>query len=210
MRKTIVAMVVAALAATTGGVLYPTSAFGASVTCSGNPGTLPGTTIDANVYVPAGSLCLISFQTINGNISVSPGGGLLIERSGVNGNIASSAAGAFSGFAMCSFGAPFSIGIRASQVNGNVAVTNSTGNVGVCDSPPARTAIRDVLTLDGNKAGVAVAFTSVGNNAYVTNTNPGPTTVVSNTVTGNLTCTGNANVTSSGNTAKQFVGPDCH
>ena len=212
MRKTIVALVAAALVAATGGVLYSNSAFGAGVTCTGTPGFVSGSTVNANVTVTPGSWCQIAAQTINGNVNVSSGAGLVLLGSTVNGNVNSPSAGSFTTGGICGL-TQFSVIIgNNNQITGNITVNASASNIVVGGGPGGcgGNNIQQAGTVQVNHAAVFVVGNSVGNNLAVQSNTPGPVNVINNVVTGTLTCTGNAGVTSTGNTAKNFVGPDCH
>src|SRR5437588_105452 len=126
MRKMVVAVLAAGMLAATGGVLYSAGeAFGATATCTG---TLPGSTINANVYVPSGSVCTISGQTVNGNITVEPGGGLVILGSKINGNVSAMDPGSFAGTPCGGGSGHFSVVVGSSTISGTVTVTGAPNN----------------------------------------------------------------------------------
>jgi hypothetical protein len=209
MRRTIVALVAAALVSATGGVLYTTSAFGAGFTCSGTPGTVPGATVNGNIAVPPGSWCSVQAQTVNGNINVSAGAGLVLLGSTVNGNVNSPQAGSFAIGPICGL-SPVSVVIgNNNQITGNITVNASAGPVGVGGGGCGGNTIQKAATVNQNTQAVNVFGNQVGSNLSVQSNTPGPVDVSFNNVTGNLTCTGNGSVTSTGNTAGNFVGPDC-
>jgi hypothetical protein len=211
MRKIIVAVVAAGLLASAGGMLYSSDAFGATVTCSGTPGTLPGATINANITVPPGSWCQIAAQTVNGNVNVSAGAGLVLLGSTVNGNVNSPQAGSFAAGPICGLN-PLSVVIgNNNQITGNITVNASAAGVVVGGGGCGGNTIKQAATVNQNTAAVFVVGNSVGTNLAVQSNTPGPVNVINNVVTGNITCTGNANVTSTGNTAGgHFIGSDCH
>src|SRR5436190_9945409 len=131
MRRTLVALVVAALVAATGGILYSNNAFGAGVSCVGTPGFVAGSTINANVAVPPGSWCEIAGQTVNGNINVSAGAGLVLLGSTVTGNVNSPQAGSFSGGPICGL-STFSVILgNNNQIGGNITVNASAADIAV-------------------------------------------------------------------------------
>ena len=200
MRKTIVALVAAALVAAAGGVLYSNSAFGSVVNCVGTPGTLPGTTVNANVTVPSGSWCDIEGQTINGNINVQPGGGLVIRNSTVNGNVNATSPGSFAG-APCG-SSPFSFIIGSSKISGTTNVQGAAGAVTVGNGC-GRPSFENNVYLNGNAGAVTLNDATIRGNAYVQN-NTGPTpTVSSNHVSNILYC---SPATGAGNTARKIYG----
>jgi hypothetical protein len=209
MKRTVLVVVVAGLVAATGGVLDSSDAFGKGVTCSGTPGTLSGTTINANVAVPSGSWCDIQTQTVNGNVSVAPGGGLVIGAgSTINGNVNSNGAGTFPGD-KCGGGliTNFSVVLGSGNTfNGHVTIIGSNAGVIVGGGGCGSESISRNLAVNSNKSVVNVDGNSVSGNAQVNNNTPGPTKVTNNTVTRNLACSGNAAFTASGNTANTKTG----
>ena len=97
------------------------------------------------------------------------------------------------------------------KIGGNITVNASAADIAVGGSGGCGgNTIKQTGTVQVNHAAVFVVGNSFGNNLAVQSNTPGPVNVTNNTVTGTLTCTGNAGVTSTGNTAKSFVGPDCH
>jgi hypothetical protein len=215
MRKTIVGLLAAAVLAATVGVLYPSSAFAAGVTCSGTPGTLAGSTITGNVTVPSGSWCNIQGQTVNGNVNVSAGAGVVIgSGSTINGNVyAPSGAGSFAGNPCATPGIThFSIVLGSgNHINGSVTASGSASTVIVGGGGCGSETVQRSVTVDANKGAVFVEGNTIGGNAQITNNTPGPVKVNNNHVTGNLTCSGNAAVTSAGNThGGNISGGQCH
>ncbi|MBV8980856.1 MAG: hypothetical protein JO086_08135 [Acidimicrobiia bacterium] len=205
MRTRIVALLAAGLVAASAGVLVSTDAFaGAAVTCSGNPGTLSGGTINANVNVPSGSWCHIANETINGDIRVAPGGGLFLDGSTVNGNVSATNPGSFGGFICAGASGHFSVVVIGGTISGNVSVTGAPADVFVGGSfGCVGTSIQKNLHVNNNSGLVQVANNTVGGDAGVDN-NKGPVPVVANnTVTGNLSCSPS---TGAGNTAKHIYG----
>src|SRR4051812_47195612 len=215
MRKTIVAVMVAAVVAVAGGAVYSNSAFAAGVTCTGTPGTLSGSTITGNVTVPSGSWCNIQGQTVNGNVNVSAGAGLVIgSGSTINGNVyAPSGAGSFAGNPCATPGiTTFSIVLGSgNQINGSVTASGAASTVIVGGGGCGSETIQQSLAVGSNKGAVFVDGNSIGKNAAITSNTPGPVDVSNNTVTANLSCFGNASITSSGNTVGgNNSGGQCH
>jgi len=215
MRKTFVALFAAAMVATIGGALYSNNAFGAGVTCSGTPGTLPGATIQGNVTVPSGSWCNIQAQTVNGNVNVSAGAGLVIGgASTINGNVyAPGGAGSFTGNPCATPGVTtFSIVFgSANTINGSITASGAASTVIVGGGGCGGETVQQSVTVSGNHGKVFVDDNSIGRNLLVTNNTPGPVDVSNNTITRNLSCSGNASITSAGNTVgANNSGGQCH
>src|SRR5437588_4851352 len=205
MRKTFVGLLAAAVLVVTGGVLYPSSALAATFTCTGTPGTVAGSTVAGNITVPSGSWCNIQGQTVNGNVNVSAGAGVVIgSGSTINGNVyAPSGAGSFVGNPCATPGIThFSIVLGSgNHINGSITASGSASTVIVGGGGCGSETVQKNVTVNANKAAVFVEGNTIGGNAAVTNNTPGPVKVNNNHVTGNLSCIGNASVTSAGNTA---------
>jgi len=201
MRKTILALLAAALVASAGSLLYSAGdAFGGVVSCVGTPGTLPGTTVNANVTVPSGSWCDIEGQTINGNINVQPGGGLVVRDSTVNGNINAGSPGSFAG-APCG-PTPFSFIIGSSHITGTTNVHGASGAVTIGNGCGRPTFDNNVYA-NNNSGPVTVSAPAIHGNLYVQgNTGPTPT-VALNHVSNIIYC---SPATGAGNTAKTIYG----
>jgi hypothetical protein len=213
MRKTITALVAATLLAATGGVLYSSDAFGATMSCTGPfSGTFLG-----NVTVPSGSVCNLQGALV-GNVAVLPGGALIVGGgTTINGNLSASNAGTASGNPFGTGTEAFSVIVCNSKVTGKTAISGSASQVllggtsstgGGCGGnsfgsnvSPQSNKGRVTLSENGGSCAAPGGTCGIGGNALVTSNTPGPVTVTNNVITGNLSCFSNANVTSSGNTA---------
>jgi hypothetical protein len=145
----------------------------------------------ASQSVSSGLLCLDG-ATVNGSVTVSNGAGLIMSNVIVRNSVLASRPGA--------------VRICGTQVDGSVALSGASGFIQIGPGGGCFTnKISGALSLSGKAAGLRVGFNAVGNGVSVTNNvrtggidavtkGPSATVLQGNTITGNLTCSGNSPV----------------
>jgi hypothetical protein len=125
------------------------------------------------------SLCITAAHVV-GPVTVNAGGSVNVRDSEVTGGINTT-------------GAAF-VQVCNTKVSSGMSVGTSAGSVIVGD-PAASCAGNQIttpgVTLTGNRAGIVLGANSVGGNAAVNNNTGGINTIKANTISGNLSCSGN-------------------
>jgi len=219
MRRTIFLVVAAMLVTTAGSMLSSGDAFGVTQNCSGTfSGSFTGT-----LSVPSGAVCELQGATITGNVSVLPGGALIVGGgTTITGQLSAIDPGKASGNPFGTGAENFSVIVCNSKVNGKTSVTGAVSQVllggtsstgGGCGGNKfgnnvAVTSNKGRVTVSDNGGACAAPGGTCGitGSLSVTSNKPGPVTITNNTITTTLSCTSNAGVTSSGNTATTKTG----
>jgi hypothetical protein len=185
---------------------------GASTICNdtGSP-VATNSNVDDNILVPSGATCTLNNVTVTGNVTVESGGCLIAGESAggaiIGGNVTATGAKCLAiGYTSSIGGSVTALGTTSSPTGGQnyICATTIGGNVTIDSSGTG--ASWCIGSKSGFPCQCAKPNTIIGSLIFDNNKGTTKSYIADNSIGSNLTCSGNANLSGSGNTATHKQG----